>query len=75
VGLFDLFRRIDPPAGLTGLPGGAGTIPEPSGDLVEDLARLAQLRTSGVLTDEEFAAAKARLLGSQPPPSEPPAAA
>lgn len=30
--------------------------------LADQLARLAELRISGVLTDEEFAAAKARLL-------------
>jgi hypothetical protein len=31
---------------------------------VEALERLAQLRASGVLTDEEFGAEKARLLGN-----------
>ena len=61
--------------GLSALPGGAGTIPAPTGDLVEDLDRLAQLRNSGALTEEEFAAAKAQLLGSRPPPSAPPPAA
>jgi hypothetical protein len=34
------------------------------GDSVERLERLAALHRSGALTDEEFAAAKARLLGS-----------
>lgn len=34
----------------------------PAGD-TDELERLAQLRTSGVLTDEEFTAAKAKLLG------------
>ena len=33
------------------------------GYLVERLERLAALHASGALTDEEFAAAKARLLG------------
>jgi hypothetical protein len=33
------------------------------GDSVERLERLAALHRSGALTDEEFAAAKARLLG------------
>ena len=33
------------------------------GDPVERLERLAALHASGALTDEEFAAAKARLLG------------
>lgn len=32
-------------------------------DLVAELQKLAALRDSGVLTEEEFAAAKARLLG------------
>jgi hypothetical protein len=32
-------------------------------DLAADLERLANLRSQGLLTDEEFAAAKARLLG------------
>lgn len=40
----------------------------------EELGRLAELRDRGVLTEAEFAAAKARLLGSALPP-EPPAAA
>lgn len=38
--------------------------PAPSGDdLAAQLTRLAELNASGVLTDDEFAAAKARLLG------------
>lgn len=37
--------------------------PASSGDqLTDQLARLAEMRSSGVLTDEEFAAAKSRLL-------------
>ncbi len=35
----------------------------PAPDLTAQLGNLAQLRQSGVLTDEEFAAAKAKLLG------------
>ncbi len=35
----------------------------PPTDLVAELQKLAALRESGVLTDDEFAAAKARLLG------------
>lgn len=38
------------------------TATEPTG-LGDELSRLAELRSSGVLTEEEFAAAKARLLG------------
>jgi hypothetical protein len=35
--------------------------------LVAELAKLAQLRQAGSLSDTEFAAAKARLLGQSPP--------
>ncbi|KAF0963956.1 MULTISPECIES: SHOCT domain-containing protein [unclassified Rhodococcus (in: high G+C Gram-positive bacteria)] len=40
--------------------------PEPAGgdDLVSRLQELARLKEAGVLTDEEFAAAKAKLLAS-----------
>lgn len=41
----------------------SGEAPEPSADLLIQLERLGQLRTQGVLSDEEFAAAKSRLLG------------
>ena len=34
-----------------------------SGDLMDQLERLANLKTSGLLSDEEFSAAKAQLLG------------
>jgi HAMP domain-containing protein len=39
--------------------------PAPAGaaDMTDELERLATLRNQGVLTDEEFAAAKAKLLG------------
>ena len=37
--------------------------PEPEEDTNSQLQNLAQLHTQGVLTDEEFAAAKAKLLG------------
>ena len=39
----------------------------PPAGLVADLAQLAHLRDVGSLTDTEFAAAKARLLGQSPP--------
>jgi hypothetical protein len=35
----------------------------PGNDLTAQLQQLAQLHTAGVLSDEEFAAAKAKLLG------------
>jgi hypothetical protein len=34
------------------------------GDMIEQLKQLAELHTAGVLTDEEFAAQKAKLLNS-----------
>jgi hypothetical protein len=37
--------------------------PATGGPPVDELERLAQLHSSGALTDEEFASAKARLLG------------
>ena len=36
----------------------------PPADPADELEHLAQLHASGVLTDEEFAAAKAKVLGS-----------
>lgn len=39
------------------------TAPAPGTDAVAELERLAALKAQGVLTDEEFAAAKAKLLG------------
>jgi hypothetical protein len=35
----------------------------PGGDMMAQLQQLAQLKDAGVLTEEEFAAAKAKLLG------------
>lgn len=35
----------------------------PDSDVLDQLERLVELRTAGVLDDEEFAAAKAKLLG------------
>jgi hypothetical protein len=37
--------------------------PEPQNDATTQLQNLANLHTQGVLTDEEFAAAKAKILG------------
>ena len=36
----------------------------PAADPADELEHLAQLHTSGVLTDEEFTAAKAKIIGS-----------
>jgi hypothetical protein len=42
----------------------AATAPAPSGDLLAGLQQLADLKSQGLLSDEEFAAAKAKLLQS-----------
>ena len=42
-------------------------------NLSEELSKLAELRATGTLTDEEFARAKQRLLEGQPAPSGDPA--
>jgi hypothetical protein len=68
--------RTDPEAGraamtalgLTPLGGGATPVvtaptTAPSTNITDELAKLADLKTQGVLTDEEFAAAKQKLLG------------
>lgn len=47
-------------AAMTGVPAAAGAA-QP--DAVDQLGRLAELRDTGVLSAEEFAAAKARILG------------
>jgi hypothetical protein len=38
--------------------------PQPQQDLVQQLKDLAELKDQGILTEEEFAAQKARILGS-----------
>jgi hypothetical protein len=38
-------------------------VPQPSGDLAQQLTQLAELHGQGALSDREFEAAKARLLG------------
>lgn len=44
-------------------PVAAALAPAPEGDPIEKLKELGQLHESGVLTDQEFAAAKAKILG------------
>jgi hypothetical protein len=44
-------------------PPAAAPAPAPADPTVEKINQLAQLHASGALTDEEFAAAKARALG------------
>ncbi|MBB5871822.1 putative membrane protein [Allocatelliglobosispora scoriae] len=45
-------------------PAAAPPAAAPGGDMMAQLNQLAQLKASGVLSDAEFAAAKAKLLGS-----------
>jgi hypothetical protein len=52
------YREPYPPT-----PAPAPTASGVSGDAIEKIKELAQLHDQGVLTDEEFAAQKARLLG------------
>jgi hypothetical protein len=44
------------------MPTPAPPLPSGGGELAEQLSRLADLHGAGLLTDDEFAAAKARLL-------------
>lgn len=43
--------------------------PQPTSDPIAQLERLAALRSQGVLSDQEFADQKAKLLGTKPPAS------
>ena len=45
-------------------PQAAPTAPPPQPDMIEQLKKLGELRDAGILTDDEFAAQKARILGS-----------
>ncbi len=52
-----------PPAAPAPAPAPAAAPPEAGDDLMDQLERLADLKAEGMLSDEEFAAAKAKLLG------------
>jgi hypothetical protein len=56
----DSSRQVDEPA--TGPPVDTELTPEGSGDALDQIRRLAELRDEGILTEEEFAAKKAELL-------------
>jgi hypothetical protein len=47
-----------------GVEQGAGYAPAPTEDPFEQIEKLSKLHDSGALTDEEFAAAKAKILGT-----------
>jgi len=51
-----------PPEPVVTQPVAGATVVDPGQDLISQLERLAKLASSGMLTAEEFAAAKARLL-------------
>lgn len=53
-------QQYAPPPPAPAAPAAAGA--DGGGDLIAQLERLGELRDKGVLTDEEFAAQKARLL-------------
>ena len=42
----------------------AAAAPAGGNDMMAELERLGQLKANGILTDEEFAAAKAKILGT-----------
>jgi hypothetical protein len=50
-------------AGKRRAPGYVAPAPSPTGGEIDELARLVQMHASGALTDAEFTAAKAQLLG------------
>jgi hypothetical protein len=54
----------DQPAYQEPPPQYAAPEPAPQQDIVQQLKDLAELRDQGILTEEEFAAQKARILGS-----------
>jgi Short C-terminal domain len=52
-----------PPQAAAPPPQAAAPPPAPAADPIEQLTKLGELRDKGVLTEEEFAAQKAKLLG------------
>lgn len=55
-------QQAPQPAPVAPPPPPPAAAPAPANDLIAQLDQLAQLRVAGVLTDDEFAAAKAKLL-------------
>ena len=55
-----------PTTGVVAVPGSApiGQAPAAGVDVATELQKLADLKAQGILSDEEFAAAKAKLLGT-----------
>lgn len=59
----DPFARAVPNASAPGQPAAAAAASAPRASTAEELQKLAKLHKQGALTDEEFSAAKASLLG------------
>ena len=57
-------QAAPPPPPAPAAPAAPAAAPAGSDDLMAQLTKLADLKAAGVLSDEEFAAAKAKLLGS-----------
>ena len=57
------YAQQQPPPAYAPAPAPAPASAPAGADMTAELERLATLRSQGVLTDEEFAAAKAKLLG------------
>jgi hypothetical protein len=64
------YLHVNPGMAAAGAAFGAPAAPpppaapaEPKQDMVEQLRKLGELRDAGILTDEEFAAQKAKILG------------
>ena len=57
-------RRLPGPGGCRRRPEDQAQYAPPPADPADEIEHLAQLHASGVLTDEEFTAAKAKILGT-----------
>ena len=57
------YAATQAPPQQTAAPAPAPAAAAPAGDTTAELERLAQLHQSGALTDDEFSAAKSKLLG------------
>ena len=65
--LADMQRQLDASQAAAAAPAPAApapAAPAPGDDLMSQLSKLADLKAAGILSDEEFTAAKAKLLGT-----------
>ena len=58
-----MYAAAPPPQAAPAPAPAPAAAPAPANDLVDQLRSLAELRDQGILTEEEFAAQKAKLLG------------